>query len=68
MSEPDKTDFVRKTDAGIKRAIAEAIEEHRRMEHSIAVWRAGKVVIIPPSEIQRLQNESKDPAVKNQQT
>jgi predicted ABC-type ATPase len=35
-------------------AVAEAIEEHRRMRRPIAIWRDGKVVKIPPEEIEPL--------------
>jgi predicted ABC-type ATPase len=35
-------------------AVAEAIEEHRRMRRSIFIWRDGKVVEIPPDEIKPL--------------
>ena len=35
----------------VKTAVANAIEEHRRMGRSIVVWRDGKVVTIPPEEI-----------------
>ena len=38
-------------DNAITEAVARAIEEHRRLGHSIAIWRDGKVVIVPPEEI-----------------
>ncbi len=60
MSETYKSDFACKTEAGIKIAIAEALEEHRRMGRSIVIWRDGKVVNVPPSEIQTMRDESKD--------
>lgn len=40
-----------KANMAIKKAVAEAIAEHKRMGHSIAVWEGGKVKIIPPDEI-----------------
>ena len=38
-------------EAGVKEAIAQAIERHRRLGQSIAVWKDGQVAIVPPEEI-----------------
>lgn len=38
--------------AGVKEAIALALERHKRLGESIAVWKDGQVVIVPPEEIQ----------------
>jgi hypothetical protein len=38
-------------DAAIERAVANAIEEHRRAGHPIAIWRNGTVVWIPADQI-----------------
>jgi hypothetical protein len=35
----------------LKVAVAEAIAEHKRNGYPIAVWRDGKVVIVPPDQI-----------------
>jgi hypothetical protein len=51
-----------KIDAGIKQAISEALEEHRRMGRAIVVWKDGKVVTIPPSEIPTRNEEPSDRA------
>ena len=40
-----------RAEMALKEAVAEAIAEHKRMGRSIAVWRDGKVVTIPPEEI-----------------
>jgi hypothetical protein len=40
-----------RAEMAIKEAVAEAIAEHKRRGHPIAVWRDGKVVMIPPEEI-----------------
>ncbi|MGK7876701.1 MAG: hypothetical protein AB4426_26435 [Xenococcaceae cyanobacterium] len=40
-----------KIDKGVKKAIAEAIEKHRKSGEYIAVWQDGKVVILPPEKI-----------------
>jgi hypothetical protein len=50
-----REEMERRIDAGIKKAIAEAIEEHRRMGRSIVISKDGKVVTIPASEIPPLQ-------------
>ena len=38
-------------EAAAREAIALAIERHRRLGQSIAVWKDGKVVVVPPEEI-----------------
>jgi hypothetical protein len=35
----------------LQEAVAEAIAEHRRNGVPIAVWRDGKVVLVPPDQI-----------------
>jgi hypothetical protein len=35
----------------LKEAVAEAINEHRRNGVPIAIWRNGKVVLVPPSQM-----------------
>ncbi|NEO57115.1 MAG: hypothetical protein F6K54_31010 [Okeania sp. SIO3B5] len=35
----------------INKAIAEALERHRKLGESIAIWEDGKVVIVPPEKI-----------------
>lgn len=35
----------------LRRAVRHALWKHKRLGHSIAVWRDGKVVIVPPEEI-----------------
>jgi hypothetical protein len=40
-----------RAEMALKEAVADAIAEHKRMGHSIVVWRDGKVVKIPPEEI-----------------
>ena len=49
---PDKVKELRqKIDAGVKTAVASALEEHRRAGRSIVVWKQGKVVTIRPDDI-----------------
>jgi hypothetical protein len=40
-----------KTEMALKEAVAEALAEHKRRGNTIAVWRNGKAVWIPPEEI-----------------
>jgi hypothetical protein len=40
-----------KAEMALKEAVAEAIAEHKRRGNPIALWRDGKVVIVPPDEI-----------------
>lgn len=40
---------------GVKEAITQAIERHRRLGQSIAVWQDGKVVILEAEQIPPLQ-------------
>ena len=47
---------------GFRLAVAEAIEEHRRMRRSIFIWRNGKVVEIPPDEIKPLNPDKPMPS------
>jgi hypothetical protein len=35
----------------LRRAVREALIRHKKLGNSIAVWRDGKVVIVPPEEI-----------------
>jgi ABC-type proline/glycine betaine transport system ATPase subunit len=35
----------------LQRAVDHALEMHRRLGNPIAVWKDGKVVIVPPEEI-----------------
>jgi hypothetical protein len=59
MTEPDKAvrtpaervqDIPRITEA-LQRAVREALWEHKVTGNSVAVWRHGRVVWIPPEEI-----------------
>lgn len=42
-----------KIDFGIKKAIAEAIERHRKLGESISIWQDGKVVTISADKIEK---------------
>ena len=40
-----------KINEGVKAAIAQALERHRKLGESIAVWRDGRVVILTADQI-----------------
>ncbi|MGG6270757.1 hypothetical protein ACQ4M3_39610 [Leptolyngbya sp. AN03gr2] len=60
MTEDESRAINQKIRDGVKVAIAQAIERHRRLGESIAVWRDGKVVILEADQIPPLQPESKE--------
>ncbi len=41
-----------RAEEALRKAVAEAIAEHRRNGVPIAIWRDGKVVRIPPDQIE----------------
>ncbi|MEG3439145.1 hypothetical protein V0288_18610 [Pannus brasiliensis CCIBt3594] len=47
-----------KIDAGVKQAIARAIERHRQLGESIAISENGKVTIVPADRIPELFTEN----------
>lgn len=44
-----------KIDAGVKAAIAQAIEKHRKLGQAISIWQDGQVVTIPAEQITTIQ-------------
>ncbi len=40
-----------KAEMALKEAVADALAEHKLRGHPIAVWRDGKVIMIPPEEV-----------------
>ena len=53
---PDK--LSEQIDSGVKAAIAEAIERHRRLGESISILRDGKVVTLTPEQISPSKKKS----------
>ena len=51
MPPQEKDDLGMKIDKGVKAGVAEALERHRKLGESIAVWRDGKIVILRGEEI-----------------
>jgi hypothetical protein len=43
-------------DAGVKLAIAKAIEKHRKLGESISIWQDGQVVTLSPEQIPPLDS------------
>ncbi len=49
--QPALSPLHQKIDAGVKMAIASAIEKHRKLGQSISIWQDGKVVTLSADEI-----------------
>ncbi len=43
-------DFAEKVGVALRLAVADAIEEHRRSGHPLAIWQSGRVVLLPPDQ------------------
>jgi hypothetical protein len=52
-----------KIDDGVKAAITQAIEKHRKLGQSISIWRDGKVVTLTAEQISTIQ--IKNPVATN---
>ncbi len=50
------TEIHQKIDAGVKAAIAKAIERHRRLGESISIWQDGQVVTLTADQIPPLDS------------
>ena len=48
MNAEKKKDLRQKITAGVKAAVASALEEHRRAGRRVAIWQNGQVRIVPP--------------------
>lgn len=59
MAEQARELLSSKIDAGVKAAVAEAIERHRRLGQSISIWRDGKVATLTADQIPSIQVEKK---------
>jgi hypothetical protein len=58
MPEPQLNQLHQKIDQGVNKAIAEAIEKHRKLGEAIAVWQNGEVVILSADQIPNLENQN----------
>ncbi|MDZ8096652.1 MAG: hypothetical protein RMZ42_32645 [Nostoc sp. DedQUE05] len=57
MTEEEMKKLYCKIDAGVKAAIAAAIERHRKLGQSNSIIREGKVVTLTSDEITAIQNQ-----------
>ncbi len=57
-----------RAEEAFRRAVAEAIAEHKRNGIPIAVWRDGKVVRIPPDQIEVREPKAKYMASRKRKT
>ena len=57
MNEQSLTELYQKIDAGVKLAIAEAIEKHRKLGQSISIWQDGKIITLTADQITPLNPE-----------
>lgn len=48
---PSFVDFGNDIEKALQRAVRQALLMHKRIGNPVAVWRDGRVVIIPPEEI-----------------
>jgi len=44
-------DILQRFDIGIRRGVAKALAEHKRLRQPIFIWENGKVVKVPPEKI-----------------
>jgi hypothetical protein len=56
MNESEK--LFSKIDSGVKAAIAEALEKHRKLGKPVSIWKDGKVVTLKVEEIADLDREN----------
>lgn len=57
MNEQSLTELYQKIDAGVKLALAEAIEKHRKLGESISIWQDGKIITLTANQIPPLNPE-----------
>ena len=59
MTESTLTELHKKIDAGVKAAVAEAIEKHRILGQSISIWQDGRIVTLTADQIPPLESDKK---------
>ena len=57
-----RSEWHKKVEAGVKAAVAQALEEHRKMGRSVVTWRDGQIVTLSPEEIPVRQVEQPESA------
>ncbi|HZM03626.1 MAG TPA: hypothetical protein VFC44_11505 [Candidatus Saccharimonadales bacterium] len=60
MNAEQKKVLREKTNAGVKAAVASALEEHRRAGRKVAIWRDGRVQLVLPPPPQQGSAASRD--------
>jgi hypothetical protein len=65
MTQEEMQSIQEKITAGAKQAIAQAIERHRKLGESIAVWQDGKVVILSADQIPEIQRGGTEAATED---
>ncbi|MEG5136313.1 MULTISPECIES: hypothetical protein [unclassified Microcoleus] len=63
--QPALSPLHQKIDAGVKKAIAQAIEKHRKLGQSISIWQDGKVVTLSADQIPPLEVVAQPSPVTN---
>ena len=58
MTEQEAKTLHEKIDAGVKAAIAQAIERHRRLGQSISIMQDGKIVTLTAEQIPAIQHQN----------
>lgn len=58
MNKPIPDKLSSQIDAGVKSAIAKAIERHRKLGESISIWQDGKVVTLTADQIPSLKSDN----------
>jgi ABC-type proline/glycine betaine transport system ATPase subunit len=62
MTEPTLTELHQKIDAGVRVAIAEALERHRRLGESISILKDGQIVTLTADQIPLKPSENPSPS------
>lgn len=52
MSDKTPTELRNKLIYGVRKGVAQAILQHKNAGHYIVIWKDGKVVKVPPEEIE----------------
>ena len=58
MKKSNLSPLFQKIDMGVRLAIKEAIENHRKLDQSISIYQDGKVVTLKGKEIDSLLNDN----------
>jgi len=45
-------DIIKRFEIGVRRGVSKALERHKKLGQSVVIWRDGKVVKVPPEEIE----------------